>query len=116
MKSLNRAGKLTVVYVASAILTFAAFLIVILGSWSFSQTLVAIVAMAVVQFVAQLVGFMGFGRDENGRWRFAMLIFMLLILAIIVAGSLWIMYHLNYNMMTPQETDRLMIQESDRGF
>lgn len=76
-----------------------------------------IMGLAAVQLVVQLVFFLHLGREKGSRWNVASFLFMLLILLIVVVGSLWIMYSLNYNMhMTPQQMDDFMRQQSNKGF
>ncbi|WP_426449691.1 cytochrome o ubiquinol oxidase subunit IV [Paenibacillus sp. S-38] len=53
--------------------------------------LVLILAMAILQFVVQLVFFMHLKEGENARWNIMALILGLIILLTIVAGSIWIM-------------------------
>jgi cytochrome o ubiquinol oxidase operon protein cyoD len=49
------------------------------------------------------------GPKVEGGWSLMALIFTLIILAIALVGSLWVMYHLNANMMpmTAQEARQL---------
>jgi cytochrome o ubiquinol oxidase operon protein cyoD len=67
-----------------------------------------IMIFAVVQFVVQLAFFLHLGQEERPRWNLIVFLFMMLVLVIIVAGSLWIMDNLNYHMMTPTETKAYM--------
>jgi len=61
--------------------------------------LVALVmGAAVVQIIVHLVFFLHLDNTTD-RWTLSALLFTLLILAIVVAGSLWVMYNLNHNMM-----------------
>lgn len=80
--------------------------------------LIAIVmALAVVQLTVQLVFFLHVGEEERPRWNLMALLFMLIILVIIVAGSLWIMNNLNYNMMmTSEQMDAYMMEQREKGF
>jgi cytochrome o ubiquinol oxidase operon protein cyoD len=54
-------------------------------------TLVLILVMAVLQFGVQLFFFMHVKEGENARWNIMALLFGLVILVTIVAGSIWIM-------------------------
>ncbi|WNR42180.1 cytochrome o ubiquinol oxidase subunit IV [Paenibacillus roseipurpureus] len=54
-------------------------------------TIVIILVTAVLQFVVQLFFFMHLKEGENARWNMMALIFGLIILLTIVAGSIWIM-------------------------
>ena len=44
---------------------------------------------------------------SEGGWNFLALIFTLVIVAIAIAGSLWVMYHLNTNMMPQMDHDMI---------
>lgn len=83
------------------------------GTW----LVAVIVGSALVQLMVQLVFFLHLGRESRPRWNLIVFLFMLLVLFIVVVGSLWIMQNLDYNMMvSPEETDKYMKQESNRGF
>lgn len=65
-----------------------------------TQTLVPIcVGFAVVQMVVHLVFFLHMNTSSSQWWNNAAFVFTLIIVAIVVGGSIWVMYHLNTNMM-----------------
>ncbi|WP_423063151.1 cytochrome o ubiquinol oxidase subunit IV [Candidiatus Paracoxiella cheracis] len=67
---------------------------------SVSPTLAIIYLCAILQFLAQVFFFLRLHvKNEKGRMNLMSFVFTILILLVIVLGSLWIMYHLNYNMM-----------------
>jgi cytochrome o ubiquinol oxidase operon protein cyoD len=71
-----------------------------------NSTLTAIVIMlfAAVQIVVHMVYFLHMNSRSEGGWTMMALIFTIIIVAIALAGSLWVMYHLNANMMpTPHQ-------------
>ena len=71
-----------------------------------NSTLTAIVIMlfAAVQIVVHMVYFLHMNSRSEGGWTMMALIFTIIIVAIALAGSLWVMYHLNTNMMpTPHQ-------------
>lgn len=74
--------------------------------------------LAISQAVVQLYLFLHLDNESRPRLKFLSLIFMLLVLVIVVAGSLWIMYHLNYNMMelSPDQKDNYLNSQRDKGF
>ena len=43
-------------------------------------------------------------------------VFMIVTVATIVLGSIWIMANLNYNMMSPEQVDTYMLKQSKKGF
>ncbi|MBE8365690.1 cytochrome o ubiquinol oxidase subunit IV, partial [Leptospira borgpetersenii serovar Balcanica] len=46
-----------------------------------------------------LVCFLHMNASSEERWNLVAFVFTLLIIAIVVVGSIWIMWNLNYNMM-----------------
>lgn len=62
-------------------------------------TIVAVVLMAMAQIVVHIVCFLHVSRSAEGGWTLVSLVFTAVVLLIMVVGSLWIMYHLNSNMM-----------------
>lgn len=59
----------------------------------------ALAALAVIQLIVQSVFFLRLNSSSEGKWNLLPFLFTLLVIAILVSGSLWIMYNLNYNMM-----------------
>jgi cytochrome o ubiquinol oxidase subunit IV len=68
-------------------------------------TTVIILTLAVVQIVVHVIYFLHMNTKSEGGWSFLALIFTLVLVVIALAGSLWVMYHLNQNMMpvSPQQ-------------
>jgi cytochrome o ubiquinol oxidase operon protein cyoD len=60
---------------------------------------VAILALAAVQIVVHMVYFLHMNTRSEGGWNMLALIFTLVLVVIVLSGSLWVMYHLNENMM-----------------
>lgn len=69
------------------------------GTASYTTTLLTVVGLAVVQIVVHLVYFLHMNTSSEERWNLVALLFTAMIIAIVVVGSLWIMYNLNINMM-----------------
>lgn len=109
---------LTTGFVLALSLTIVAYLVVVNHWLQTMWMVIAIVVLAVVQLLVQLVFFLHLGREKKPRWNLAAFFFMLIFLFIVVAGSVWIMYNLNYNMMkiSPSEMDKYMQQQSAAGF
>jgi len=97
------------------IFTLAAFLTVTSGWFSQGAAIAIISLLAVVQLIVQLVFFLHLGRDKV-KWKASAFYTMLLILILIVGGSLWIMYNLDYNMMSSDAMEQYMLEESKKGF
>lgn len=62
-------------------------------------TAVLVVLAAVAQIVVQMIYFLHMDAKSEGGWTLMALIFTFVVLVITIAGSLWVMYHLNNNMM-----------------
>jgi cytochrome o ubiquinol oxidase operon protein cyoD len=91
----------------SLVLTFAAYDLVIHHTLSATPLVAAIIGLALVQFVIQLVFFLHLGRETKPRWKLFVFFFMIMVVLILVLGSLWIMHNLNYR-MTPQQVNSYM--------
>lgn len=63
------------------------------------QTSLVIMAFAVVQIVVHMIYFLHMNTRSEGGWTILALIFTLTVVVITLAGSIWVMYHLNANMM-----------------
>jgi len=59
----------------------------------------AIVICAAVQMVVHLVFFLHLNRRPEQHWYRVALVFTVMVIATLVVGTLWIMTHLNHNMM-----------------
>jgi len=104
-------------FVSSVALTLLAYAIVAYDLLWGNMAIIAIVGLAAVQLLVQLVLFLHLGREPKPRWNLLAFLSMSIVLVIIVVGSLWIMQNLNYNMMmSPEEMDALMRKESTKGF
>lgn len=87
-------------FIASVILTAIPFWLVMSGVLGDKQlTAIVIMAFAAVQIVVHMIYFLHMDSKSEGGWNLVSLIFTLIILAIALTGSLWVMYHLNKNMM-----------------
>ena len=71
----------------------------------------ATMVLALAQFVAQIYFFLHLGRETKPRWKLLVLGFMVLVVLIVVIGSVWIMYNLNYR-MTPQQMNTYMLNQN----
>lgn len=98
----------TVGFFLSVAATLAAFYVVMQELFSTEIRVYTILAIAVFQLIVQMVFFLHVGRGS--RWKAITFYFTLLIVAIIVVGTLWIMHNLDYNMMhmSPEEVQEYM--------
>jgi cytochrome o ubiquinol oxidase operon protein cyoD len=81
----------------------------------YSAIVPAIIILAIVQLLVQLIFFMHLASENGPRWKLAVLISTVGIILIVVVGSIWIMNHLNYNMMANPTQMNQYIQSQD-GF
>ncbi|MDE1997850.1 MAG: cytochrome o ubiquinol oxidase subunit IV [Burkholderiales bacterium] len=58
-----------------------------------------ILAFAAVQMVVHMVYFLHLNAKVEGGWSLLAMVFTVAIVAIMLSGSIWVMYHLNTNMM-----------------
>lgn len=72
-----------------------------------------VLVLAMTQLVVQLVFFLHIGREDKPRWNLQALLFAILVVAILVIGSIWIMANLDYNMQLekPAQTDKSIIED-----
>jgi cytochrome o ubiquinol oxidase subunit IV len=90
----------TIGFLLSAVLTAIPFWLVMSGGvGSSGMTALVILAFAAVQIVVQMVYFLHMNTKSEQGWSILALIFTLVLVLIMLAGSLWVMYHLNTNMM-----------------
>lgn len=81
------------------VLTFISFALVETHLLPAMYLYISLMALAVIQLVVQSVCFLRLNTStDEARWNLFPFLFTLLIIAILVSGTLWIMYNLNYNM------------------
>jgi cytochrome o ubiquinol oxidase operon protein cyoD len=96
-------------FVLSVVLTAIPFWLVMTGAIESKQlTAFAVVACAVVQIVVHMVYFLHMNGRSEGGWTMMALVFTIIVVVIALAGSLWVMYHLNTNMMPTLQDMRQM--------
>ena len=86
-------------FLLSVVLTAIPFWLVMTGALPAATTGLIITAFAVVQIVVHMVFFLHMNHKSEGGWNMLALIFTIVVVVIAVAGSVWVMYHLNTNMM-----------------
>ena len=86
-------------FLLSVVLTAIPFWLVMSEALAPQLTGLIITAFAVVQIVVHMIFFLHMNHKSEGGWNMLALIFTLVIVVIAVAGSVWVMYHLNTNMM-----------------
>ncbi|HJS09874.1 cytochrome o ubiquinol oxidase subunit IV [Sphingopyxis sp.] len=86
-------------FVLSVMLTAIPFWLVMTLPLSAGTTGAIIMGFAVVQIVVHMVFFLHMTPKAEGGWSLTSLIFTVIVVVIMLAGSLWVMHHLNTNMM-----------------
>jgi len=89
-------------YVGSLILTIAAFFIVLYPEFFHLNTQIAtttLLCLALVQAAVQSIFFLNILSEKGTRWNLVVFASTISIILIIIVFSIWIMNHLNYNMM-----------------
>ena len=87
-------------FVLSVILTAIPFFLVMNKTLDKSSTTAfVILAFAAVQMVVHMIYFLHMNTRVEGGWSMLALVFTLVLVIITLSGSIWVMYHLNSNMM-----------------
>ena len=89
-------------FVLSLLLTGLSFGAVMSGLVPHDAILPAITILAVVQLIVQLVFFMHLGTAPEQRSNTTIFLLTIMLIAIIVSGSLWVIHNANVNMMPTQ--------------
>ncbi len=86
-------------FILSLLLTFSAYLFVLKNVFASALIFYSIIGFGTLQAFIQLIAFLHLGKEAKPRWNLLIFLFMLLVTAIIVTGSLFIMKSLNYRLM-----------------
>ncbi|MDE2260863.1 MAG: cytochrome o ubiquinol oxidase subunit IV [Betaproteobacteria bacterium] len=86
-------------FVLSLTLTVLAFGLVMRGALPLPGILFGIIGAAVVQIVVQMHYFLHLDASSSQRWNVMVLVYTVLIIAILVGGTLWIMFNMRDHMM-----------------
>lgn len=106
----TRRGYLTG-FALSVVLTAVPFALVMAGLVTGSTAVLAILALALVQIVVHMVFFLHMNTKVEAGWSMLALMFTAVLVVITLAGSIWVMYHLNTNMM-PMSSQAMSSQET----
>ena len=80
-----------------------------------SSMAMVLLAFAAVQIVVHIKYFLHMNGKSEGGWNMLAMIFTIVVVGITLAGSLWVMYHLNHNMMptmSPQNMPNETVPQS----
>lgn len=86
-------------FILSVILTAGAFALVMLNLLPVATAMVGIAVLAVIQILVHLYFFLHLNASSEQRWNVMAFAFTVVIVAIVVGGTLWVMYNANMNMM-----------------
>lgn len=86
-------------FALSAILTIIPFWLVMGNVLAPDTTKWIILAFAGIQLIVQMMYFLHLNSKAEGGWNMMALILTIVILVIVLAGSIWVMHHMNTNMM-----------------
>ena len=87
-------------FILSVILTAIPFWLVMGDVLPSKQaTVFIIMGFAVVQILVHMIYFLHMNTSSEGGWNMLALIFTLILVVITLAGSLWVMFNMNENMM-----------------
>lgn len=89
----------TIGFVLSVILTAIPFALVMSGVLDKRITIPLILGMALVQIVVHMIYFLHMNMQVEDGWSMLALIFTVVFVVITLAGSMWVLYHMNANMM-----------------
>ncbi|MFC5510051.1 cytochrome o ubiquinol oxidase subunit IV [Massilia jejuensis] len=89
----------TIGFVLAVILTVIPFWLVMGNVLEPEATRFVIMGFAAVQVVVHMIYFLHMNSKSEGGWNMMALILTIVLLGIILAGSIWVMYHMNANMM-----------------
>ncbi|TVV72021.1 cytochrome o ubiquinol oxidase subunit IV [Sphingomonas solaris] len=94
-------------FLLSVVLTAIPFWLVMARPLATQATALLIMAFAAVQMVVHMIFFLHMNRRAEGGWSIMALLFTVVIVLIALSGSLWVMYHMNANMMPMQDMSRM---------
>ncbi len=86
-------------FIFSCILTLLSYFLVTKQMLESKYVFLSIFGLALIQAWIQLIYFLHLNKDEKPNARLHVFLFMALVVLLIVGGSLWIMYNLDYRTM-----------------
>jgi len=93
-------------FLLSVLLTAIPFALVMTNAFADTRITAGIVMIcAVVQIVVHMIYFLHMNTKSESGWTLMALIFTVVLVVIVLSGSLWVMYHMNLNMMPQMSGD-----------
>lgn len=104
-------------FTCSLLLTLGSFFLVKNEVFSGRVTFVIISIFAIEQFILQVMLFLHLGSEKKPRFNTAIFLYMTMTVLVIVIGTMWIMYNLDYNHaghnMSPEETENMLLEDEN---
>jgi cytochrome o ubiquinol oxidase operon protein cyoD len=98
-------------FVLSVVLTLVAYVLATSGQLDNNTLVLVLAGLAAAQTVVQLLYFLHLRDEKEPRWKLLVFDFMMLVVAILVIGTMWIMNNLNYHMPKHQPSDQDIIKD-----
>ena len=92
-------------FILSVILTAIPFWLVMTHQLPPGTTKAVILAFAAVQLVVHMIYFLHMNSKSEGGWNMMAMLLTVILLFIVMTGSIWVMYHMNANMMPNMSND-----------
>jgi cytochrome o ubiquinol oxidase operon protein cyoD len=93
-------------FTLASILTLIPFWLVMSGAFAKSGPADALILfLAAIQIVVHMIYFLHMNAKSEGGWNMLALVFTIVLVVITLSGSIWIMFHLNDNMMPAMMQD-----------
>lgn len=86
-------------FVLSLVLTAMAFFVVAFRWGDPIHLYLTVAILALIQLFVQVVCFLRLNASPEARWNLVSFVFTIVVVLVLVGGSMWIMYNLNYNMV-----------------
>lgn len=104
-------------FAGAATLTLLSYFSVTAGWFSATQTAAFVLTLAVLQFLVQSYYFLHLKHESKPRWKSWTYVYTIIMMLIVVVGSLWVMYNLNYRMgMSGDQMEEYMLEQNKKGF
>jgi cytochrome o ubiquinol oxidase subunit IV len=97
-------------FLLSLIFTLIPYYLVVYHLLEKDLLIATILGFALLQLLVQLIFFLHLGREKAPRWNLIMLTLTFGTILLVVVGSIWIMHHLNQNMM-PHTMEKFLIED-----
>ena len=94
-------------FALSVVLTAIPFWLVMTRPIGTQAIALTIMGLAAVRMVVHMIFFLHMNRRAEGGWSMMALLFTIVIVLIALSGSLWVMYHMNENMMPAMDMSQM---------